>query len=152
MKRLKPAPRLLQQTPLRLLFRGTWLWILLTSPAWLHLFHFPNDLQTCKFSSSKEAMMFPRWNSGKASACQCRRHKRRELDPWVGKIPWRRKWQSTPVFLPGEYHGQRSLVGYSPWGRKESDTTEWAYTHTKKKIQTNTFLTAHATLTIGPFF
>ena len=44
-------------------------------------------------------------------------------DPWVGQIPWRRKWQPTPVFLPGESHG-RSLVGYSSWGRKESDTTE----------------------------
>ena len=46
------------------------------------------------------------------------------FDPWVGKIPWRRKWQPTPVFLPGESHGRRSLVGYSPWGRKESDTTD----------------------------
>ena len=46
------------------------------------------------------------------------------FDPWVGKIPWRRKWQPTPVLLPGKFHGQRSLVGYSPWGRKESDTTE----------------------------
>ena len=46
------------------------------------------------------------------------------LDPWVGKIPWRRKWQPTLVYLPGEFHGQRSLAGYSPWGRKESDTTE----------------------------
>ena len=46
------------------------------------------------------------------------------FDPWVGKIPWRRKWQSTPVLLPGKSHGRRSLVGYSPWGCKESDTTE----------------------------
>ena len=46
-------------------------------------------------------------------------------DPWVRKLPWRRKKQPTPVFLPGESHGQRSLVGYSPWGCKESDTTEW---------------------------
>ena len=46
------------------------------------------------------------------------------LDPWVGKIPWRKEWQATPVFLPGEFHGQRSLSGYSPWGRKESDTME----------------------------
>ena len=46
------------------------------------------------------------------------------LDPWVGKIPWRRAWQPTPVFLPEESHGQKSLVGYSPWGHKESDTTE----------------------------
>ena len=46
------------------------------------------------------------------------------FDPWVGKIPWRRKWQPTPVLLPGKSHGQRSLVGYSPWGHKESDITE----------------------------
>ena len=52
------------------------------------------------------------------------RHKRLRFDPWVGKIPWRRKWQLTPVFLPGESHGQRSLVGYSPGGHKELDMTE----------------------------
>ena len=46
------------------------------------------------------------------------------LDPWVRKIPWRRKWQPTPVFLPGKYHAQRSLKD-SPWGHKESDMTEW---------------------------
>ena len=45
-------------------------------------------------------------------------------NPWVGKIPWRRKWPPTPIFLPGESHGQRSLVCYSPWGRKVLDTTE----------------------------
>ena len=44
--------------------------------------------------------------------------------PWVGKIPWRRKWQPTPVFMPGKSHGPRNLVGYSPWGHKESDMTE----------------------------
>ena len=47
---------------------------------------------------------------------------------WVKKIPWRRTWQRTPVFLPGKSHGQKSLAGYSPWGFKESDTTE--HTHT----------------------
>jgi len=52
---------------------------------------------------------------------QCRRA---EFDPWVGKIPWRRKWQPTPVSLPGKSHGQRSLVCYSPWGCKELGTTE----------------------------
>ena len=46
------------------------------------------------------------------------------FDSWVGKIPWRRAWQPTPVVLPGEPHGQRGLEGYSPWGHKESDTTE----------------------------
>ena len=50
--------------------------------------------------------------------------KRRGFDPWVGKIPWSRKWQPTRVFLPGEFHGQRSLAGRSPWGRKESYMTE----------------------------
>ena len=44
--------------------------------------------------------------------------------PGVGKIPWRKKWQATPIFLPGGSYGQRSLEGYSPWGRKESDMTE----------------------------
>ena len=52
-----------------------------------------------------------------------------QVDPWVGKIPWRRKWQPTPVFLPEKSHGQRSLVGYSPWGRKESDATERRSVH-----------------------
>ena len=47
-----------------------------------------------------------------------------KFEPWVGKIPWRREWLSTPVFLPGEFFQQRSLAGYSPWGHKESDTTE----------------------------
>jgi len=52
---------------------------------------------------------------------------RHGFDPWVGKILWRNpleKWQPTPVFLPGKSHEQRGLAGYSPWGRKESDTTE----------------------------
>ena len=51
------------------------------------------------------------------------------VQSWVGKIPWRRKWQPTPVFLPGESHGQRSLVGYSPWGRKELVGHDWATSH-----------------------
>ena len=46
------------------------------------------------------------------------------FDPWVEKIPWKGAWQPTQVLLPGEPHGQRSLVGYGPWGHKESDTTE----------------------------
>ena len=51
--------------------------------------------------------------------------KRSRFNPRVRKIPWNRKWQPTPVFLPGESHGQKSLSGYSPRGRKESDTAEW---------------------------
>ena len=55
------------------------------------------------------------FSGGKESACRYRRHR---FYPWVRNIPWRRKWQSTPVFLPGKSHGQKSLVSYSPWGCK----------------------------------
>ena len=58
----------------------------------------------------------PSWLNGKESACN--RLRRHEFYPWVGKIPWNRKWQPTPVFLPAEFDGQRSLMGYSPWGHK----------------------------------
>ena len=61
--------------------------------------------------------------NGKEPACQCRRCQRHRFDPWIGKIPWRRKWQPTPGFLPGESHGQRRLMGYSPWGCKELGRT-----------------------------
>ena len=67
---------------------------------------------------------FPSGSSGKEPACQCRRHKRPGLHPWVGKIPWRKACQPTPVFLPEEARGQRSLVGYSPRGHKESNVTQ----------------------------
>jgi len=62
-------------------------------------------------------------------ACQYRRHKRHRFNPWFGKICWNRKWQPTPVFLPGKSHGQRCLVGYSLLGHKESDRSDHAYTH-----------------------
>ena len=55
---------------------------------------------------------------------QCRRHRKQSFNPWVGKIPWRRKWQPAPVFLPGESHGQRSLAGYSPGVVESLDMTE----------------------------
>ena len=67
---------------------------------------------------------FPSGTSGKESTCQCRRHKRHGFNPWIRKILWRREWQPMPIFLPGESHGQRSLVNYSPWDCKESDMTE----------------------------
>ena len=85
----------------------------------------PNDLH-----SHSQLEGFPGGTSGKGPACQCRRHKRCRFNPWVGKSPRRRAWQPAPVFLPGESHGQRSLVaGYSPRGHKESDTSEatWRY-------------------------
>ena len=83
---------------------------------------------------------FPGGTSGKEPTCQCGRHKRLGFDPWVRKIPWRRAWPPTPVFLPGESHRQRSLAGCSPWSRKEWDTTERLNTHahiphTKYRVQ-----------------
>ena len=81
-------------------------------------------------AQNKDVLTFklelPKWLSGKEFSCQCRRCR---LNPQVRKIPWRRKRQPTPVFLPGKSHGQRSLVGCSPWGRKESDTTERLHFH-----------------------
>ena len=69
---------------------------------------------------------FPGGSDGKGVCLQCRRPR---FNLWVGKMPWRRKWQPTPVLLPGKFHGWRSLGGYSPWGRKEWDTTERLHFH-----------------------
>ena len=72
---------------------------------------------------------------GKEPACQCRRHKRCGLDPWVRKIPWRRARQPTAAFLPAESHGQRSPAGYSPRRRRESETTEHTRTSGSRASQ-----------------
>ena len=72
-----------------------------------------------QFLSSKDTPIcnigLPKLLTGKGSTCQCRRHR---SNPWVRKILWRRKWQTTPIFFPGKSRGQRILVGYSPWGHK----------------------------------
>ena len=77
-------------------------------------------LRTPLYSKSISGPGLPKWFSGKQSACQADVGS----TPGLGRFPWRRKWQPTPVFLPGKSHGQRSLLGYSPWGRKESDMSE----------------------------
>ena len=77
-----------------------------------------------KILFTKQVRGFLGGTSGKESTCQCRSHKRYGFDSWVGKIPWSKKWKPTSVFLPDKFHGQRSLVGYSPWGHEESDSTE----------------------------
>ena len=73
------------------------------------------------------------------------------VQSWVGKIPWMRAWQLTLVFLPGESHGQRSLVGYDPWGCKESDTTEATeHAHTRvRKVGTVLYLAVAAPETVN---
>ena len=92
-----------------------------TSPP-LPLYVFPKRIKL-----GRPFLGLPRWLMVRnLPANQYRRLKGGGFDPWVRKIPWRRAWQPTPVFLPGESHGQRSLVGYSPWGHKESDRTETA--------------------------
>ena len=63
------------------------------------------------------------------------------FNPWVGKTAWRRAWQPTPLFLPGESHGQWSLAGYCPWGGKESDMTEHACSSNKSKIKVEMYRT-----------
>ena len=75
---------------------------------------------TKKKWGNRASVGLPWWLSGKESICQCRRHKRCGFDHWVRKIPWSRKWQPTSVFLPGKFHGQRSLVGYSSRGHKRT--------------------------------
>ena len=87
-----------------------------------------------------------RWHSGKESTCQRRRCKRCGFDPWVRKIPWSRKWQPTLIFLPGKFYGQRSLVGYSPWGRKESDTAAKSQTQLSAHSHTHTHTHTHTGL------
>ena len=73
----------------------------------------PKSGKSCNFLFCSSMMQ---WY--KETPCQCRSRKRRRLDPRIRKIPWRWKWQPTPVFLPGKSHGQRNLAGYRPWGPK----------------------------------
>ena len=83
---------------------------LLSGDLYLHHLHLRNGL--------------PRWLHGKESACQHRRQRSCRFDSWVRKMPWRGKWQPILISLSRKSHGQKNLVGYSPCGRKESDTTE----------------------------
>ena len=82
-------------------------------------------LKRLSSSSSRVLQGFPGGaNGSKEPVCKCRRHRRLRFDPWVGKIPWRKAWQPSPIFLPGETHGQLSVAGYGAQGHKELDKTE----------------------------
>ena len=119
----------------------------------IHFFLLKIIIALLRYTS--HSILLPRWHSGKesANAGKAREHR---FSPWVWKIPWRRKQQSTPVFLPGESHGQRSLVGYSPWGHKEQDMTEQLSTHTHTqhtiphKCTTRRYLEIHRYVQISP--
>ena len=90
----------------------SWTWL-----KWLSTWGFPGDARD------------------KGRACQCRSHRRQGFNPWIGKIPWRRKWQPTPVFLPGKFYRQRSLAGYSPWRlRVRHDQSNWTHMTSKQTI------------------
>ena len=67
---------------------------------------------------------FPGGTVVKSPPTNAKRHRRCRFSPWFGKKPWEREWLLTPEFLPGEFHGQRSMAGYSPWGHKELDVAE----------------------------
>ena len=82
-------------------------------------------------TQNRSVRRFPRWFSGKESTYRCRRCKWHGFNPWIRKIHWSRKWQHTPLFLPGKFHGQRSLAGYNPWCRKRIGHN-WAHTHTEQ--------------------
>ena len=90
-----------------LILTKTWIW----PTVWVRLKGFPGD------------------SSGKEFTCQCRKRRRLGFNPWVRKIPWNRKWYPTPVFLPGQLHGQRSLMGYSPCSQKCRIQMKWLSTH-----------------------
>ena len=85
---------------------------------WRRLLRIPWTARRSNQSILKE--ISPWWLSGKEFTCQCRSH---EFDPWVERIPWKKKQQPTPEFLPEKSYGQRSLAGYSPWGSQKSDRT-----------------------------
>ena len=95
-------------------------WLKLSFPVTLEKYQFLADRMGHDFGTGHDVG----GASGKEPACRCRRHEICGFDPGIRTIPWRREQQPTPVFLPGESHGQRSLVGYGPEGRKESDRTE----------------------------
>ena len=94
---------------------GGWWWLhnfcSIKKPRTVHLQWV--NLMVYKLYINKAVKGFPGGASGKEPTCQCRRHKRHGFSPWVGKIPWRRAWLPTLVFLLGESHGQRSVAGYS---------------------------------------
>ena len=123
--RLHPIPRLV--------FSSLWekkncslgfiLWPLLINEmaSWPATAQFPLISQLFRAPLLTQHIWYPQWitgfpggTNGKEPSCQCRRHKRHGFDPWVRKILWKRKWQPTPVFLPGESLGQRSLASYIP--------------------------------------
>ena len=137
--------------------QSAWVWNCFIFIAWVHLHNFSPIICThitiilirrekwnilCSMYQFKG---FSWWLSGKEPACKCRSG----FKSWVKKIPWRRKWQPTPVFLPGKSHGQRRLVGHSPWGRKRVGHNLVAEQHQGRGLYP---VPAHGPRRSGPWF
>ena len=111
--------------------------------SWPHTWKVPSSPCLCKWLVDT-LRGFPGVSDSKESACNADLG----FDSWVGKIPFRREWQPTPVFLPGEFHEQRSVVGYSPWGHKESDKIEDLTQHTHTIGESGVFKHKSVTLLV----
>ena len=126
-------------------------WCIMNGPLCLWL-HFLSQICVVWYN---RARLLPLWlhgisfSSGKQSTCQCRRCKKCRFRPWVGKTPWNRKWQPTSVSLPGKYHEQRSLEGYSSWTCKELDVTERLSMHAHVHFQFISFVSKACLLWIA---
>ena len=116
-------------------WRGRWEgksgWGIHVNPRLIHVNVRQKPLQYCKVISLQ--LITINEKKKKESICQCRRQKLCRFYLWVREIPWRRKWQPTPLFLLGKFHGQRSLVGYNLWVHKELDMTERLSMHNMKQ-------------------
>ena len=113
-------------SPFRLLFHHLCTFLSISLQIDYNFFHLKNDSAFIHYAPCLHRGWLSGGAGGKAPACQCKRLK---FNPWVRKSSCRRKWWPTPVLLPGESHGWRSLVGCSPWGWKKSDMTEWLSIH-----------------------
>ena len=93
------------------------------------------------FTFNHHDLKFSRWLSNEVHMCQCRRLSRGGFNPCVRKIPWNRKWYPAPVFLPGNSHGQRSLVGWLRSTGSQRVRCDWAHTHIHTHMHTHTTMT-----------
>ena len=131
------------------------IWLISLKAKFLRFIHIAYIRTSFLFMAEKHSIVYiyvyglPWWLRWEGICLQCGRP---GFNPWVGKISWKRKWQPTPVFLPRKPNGWRSLVGYSPWGRKESNMTEWLHFHFHIYIYATYCLCMHLLMDFGIVF